>query len=94
MHDGLLTSEQHPRSASESLPAKTSYPGRRKLMADEGTEHEAASAPRLAAVLAARREAAENASGRRRGRSGASILVGLAAILIAALSAVALWLSA
>jgi hypothetical protein len=60
-------------------------------MASEGADFEASAMPPAGAVIAAGREDAR----RRRNdqRTGASIILGLVAVAIAAFSAVALWLS-
>ncbi len=61
-------------------------------MASEGVDLQASAMPPVAAVAAASRE---NARRQKDGqRTGASIILGVVAIAIAALSAVALWLSA
>jgi hypothetical protein len=72
-------------------PAGEQTSRKEKTMASEGVDLQASAMPPVAAVAAASRE---NARRQKDGqRPGASIILGLVAVAIAALSAVALWLS-
>jgi hypothetical protein len=72
-------------------PAGEQTSRKEEKMASEGVDFEASAMPPVGPVAAASRE---NARRQRSGqRTGASIILGLVAIAIAAFSAVALWLS-